>query len=72
MDGAPEDIALAVEIIRQLESLDYPEKSILKAMVHICLDTLSKLPDDGTREFWRQRLITELMASSDNKPRDTH
>ena len=60
MEGAPEDIALAVEIIRQLENLAYPEESILKAMVHVCQDTLNKLPDDGTREYWRQTLLTEL------------
>ena len=60
MDGTPEDIALAVEIIRQLENLDYPEESILRAMVHICQDTLNKLPNDGTRELWRQKLIMKL------------
>ncbi len=62
MDDAPEDIALAVEIIRQLENLDYSRESILKAMVHICNDTLNKLPDNGPRAYWRQQLITELMA----------
>lgn len=72
MDGAPEDIALAVEIIRQLENLDYPEESILRAMIHICQDTLNKLPNDEAREFWRQRLITKLMDSPGGKPTDTH
>ena len=28
MEGASEEIALAVEIIRQLENLEYPEDSI--------------------------------------------
>ena len=60
MEGAPEDITLAVEIIRQLENLAYPEESILKAMVHVCQDTLNKLPNDGTREYWRQTLLAEL------------
>ncbi|WP_152554152.1 hypothetical protein [Endozoicomonas elysicola] len=72
MDGAPEDIALAVEIIRQLENLNYPEESILRAMVHIFQDTLNKLPNDGTREYWQQKLITEIMASTPNRPTDSH
>ncbi|WP_257294990.1 hypothetical protein [Endozoicomonas sp. YOMI1] len=72
MDRASEDIALAVEIIRQLENLNYPEENILMAMVHICQDTLNKLPNDGTREFWRQRLIAELMDTSNDKPAETH
>ena len=72
MDGASEDIALAVEIIRQLENLNYPEENILKAMVHICQDTLNKLPNNGTREFWRQRLIAELLDSSNDTPAETH
>lgn len=72
MDEAPEDIALAVEIIRQLEILDYPEENILMAMVHICQDTLNKLPNDGTREFWRQRLVAELIDSSDNELAPPH
>lgn len=57
MDKAPEDIALAVEIIRQLENLDYPAESILQAMIHICQDTLKKIPDDGSRELWQRTLI---------------
>ena len=52
MDGAPEEIALAVEIIRQLENLDYPHESILKAMGHVCVDTLNKLPNDRSRQYW--------------------
>ncbi|WBA80731.1 hypothetical protein [Endozoicomonas sp. GU-1] len=72
MDGASEDIALAVEIIRQLENLNYPEENILKAMIHICQDTLNKLPNDGTREFWRQRLIAELLDSSNDTPAEPH
>ncbi len=69
MDGAPEDIALAVEIIRQLEKLDYPEESILRAMIHVCQDTLNKLPNDETRKLWQQKLIMEL--SSHPKPEST-
>ena len=55
MEGASEDIALAVEIIRQLENLEYPEDSILQAMIYVCQDTLKKLPD-AQREFWREKL----------------
>lgn len=62
MDGAPEEIALAVEIIRQLENLDYPHESILKAMGHVCVDTLNKLPDDRSRQYWQQILITEIRS----------
>ena len=56
MDNSPEDISLAVEIIRQLENLEYPEESILQAMIYICQDTLKKLPEGDHREIWRQKL----------------
>lgn len=62
MNDAPEDIALAVEIIRQLENLEYSHESILKAMAHIFNDTLNKLPDNDLRTYWRQQLITELIS----------
>ena len=55
MEGASEDIALAVEIIRQLENLEYPEESILQAMIMVCQDTLQKLPEDR-RQYWQQKL----------------
>lgn len=55
MEGTSEDIALAVEIIRQLENLEYPEESILQAMIHVCKDTLQKLPEDR-RQYWQQKL----------------
>ena len=55
MDHVSEDIALAVEIIRQLENLDYPAECILQAMIVVCKDTLDKLPLDQ-KEIWRQRL----------------
>ena len=72
MEGAPEDIALAVEIIRQLENLDYSEESILKAMILIFKDTLNKLPDDESREHWQQALITEVMSTSGKPTGGTH
>lgn len=55
MEGSSEDIALAVEIIRQLENLEYPEESILQAMIYVCKDTLQKLPEDR-RQYWLQKL----------------
>lgn len=61
MDNISEDIALAVELIRQLENLEYPEESILSAIIYVTRDTLNKLPDDGTRGYWQQRMINELM-----------
>lgn len=63
MEGASEEIALAVEIIRQLENLEYPEDSILQAMILVCKDTLQKLPEDR-RIFWQQTL-SKAFASED-------
>ncbi len=56
MENAPEDIALAVELIRQLENLEYPEESILQAMILVCKDTLEKLPDQESRKAWQNKL----------------
>ena len=64
MESLSEDIALAVELIRQLENLEYPEQSILSAMIYVTKDTLNKLPDNGLREYWRQRFISELLENS--------
>ncbi|WP_067515146.1 hypothetical protein [Endozoicomonas ascidiicola] len=72
MEGAPEDIALAVEIIRQLENLNYSEESILQAMIMIFRDTLNKLPDDDSRKYWQQKLITEVMNASEKPASGTH
>lgn len=55
MEHLPEDIALAIEIIRQLENLDYTPETILQAMMHVCQDTLNKLPEEQ-QEHWRQQL----------------
>ena len=60
MDNSPEDITLAVEIIRQLESLSYPEDSILQAMIYVCQDTLNKLPDEETKAQWRSKISLAL------------
>ena len=64
MDNAPEDISLAVEIICQLENLDYPEDSILQAMIYVCQDTLNKLPDEQSREKWRNKIMLALAPVS--------
>ena len=64
MNDAPEDITLAVEIIRQLENLNYPEDAILQAMIYVCQDTLKKLPDQDSRERWRNKIIMALAETS--------
>ncbi len=53
---ASDEVELAVEIIRQLENLDFSEQTILQAMVHVCRDTLNKV--DGERQ---QMLREELL-----------
>ena len=72
MDGVSEDISLAVEIIRQLENLDYPAEHILKAMIHVCRDTLNKLPNNEAREFWQKHLIEEFLDSPANHSTEPH
>ena len=59
MDKAPEEIELAVEIIRQLENLDYTAETILQAMAIICRDTLGKLPEEEQPK-WRNYLQNHL------------
>ncbi|MDD7805731.1 MAG: hypothetical protein PUP46_09280 [Endozoicomonas sp. (ex Botrylloides leachii)] len=66
MDNRPEDITLAIEVIRQLENLDYPKESILQAMIYICQDTLNKLPDEDSRENWRNKITLALAHTSSN------
>lgn len=60
MTDTPEDIALAVEIIRQLENLEYPEEAILQAMIHVCKDTLNKLPDRESKRHWQNKIILAM------------
>ncbi|WP_263080537.1 hypothetical protein [Endozoicomonas sp. Mp262] len=64
MEDTPEDIALAVEIIRQLENLAYPEEAILQAMIYVCKDTLNKLPDQASKAHWRNKITLALADSS--------
>lgn len=59
MDNLPEEMTLAIEIIRQLENLDYPPETILQAMAIICQDTLNKL-SDSDRKKWQQFLLGNL------------
>lgn len=59
MDNMPEEMTLAIEIIRQLENLDYPPETILQAMTIICQDTLNKLSEDD-RKKWQQFLLGSL------------
>ncbi|WP_252178499.1 hypothetical protein [Endozoicomonas sp. 4G] len=54
-----EDMILAVEIIRQLENLNYQPETILQAMIYICRDSLGKL-SERERQQWQERLIAEL------------
>ena len=59
MDNMSEEMTLAIEIIRQLENLDYPPETVLQAMTIICQDTLNKLSDDD-RKKWQQFLLGSL------------
>ncbi len=65
MENTSEDIALAVEIILQLEKLEYPEKSILQAMIYIFQDTLKKLPSEKEKKDWQQRIVMTLGTQPD-------
>ncbi|MRI33503.1 hypothetical protein EOPP23_10950 [Endozoicomonas sp. OPT23] len=58
----PEDVALAVEIIRQIENLGYDADTVLKAMSHICLDTLAKLSEED-RLNWQKKLCQSLASN---------
>ena len=59
MDDLPEEMALAIEIIRQLENLDYSPETILQAMTIVCKDTLNKMSDDD-RKNWQQFIENSL------------
>ena len=65
MKNTSEDIALAVEIIRQLENLGYPEESILQAMMYVFQDTLQKLPSEKEKKDWQQRIVMALGTQSE-------
>ena len=63
-DEAPEHVKLAVELIRQLENMKYPEEAVVEAALLIMQDTLNKM-DQEERLVWRNRLsrIFELPPS---------
>ncbi|MCL6270896.1 DUF2496 domain-containing protein [Sansalvadorimonas sp. 2012CJ34-2] len=54
-EEAPEHVRLAVDMIRQMENLEFSENTILEASLLVIQDTLNKLPSDQ-RLHWRQRL----------------
>ena len=60
VDDLPEEMALAIEIIRQLENLDYRPETIIQAMTIVCQDTLNRLSDDDCKN-WRHFIINSLM-----------
>lgn len=60
MDDLSEEMALAIEIIRQLENLDYSPETTLQAMMIVCQDTLNKL-SDSDRKNWQQFIVYSLM-----------
>ena len=62
----PEHVKLAVDMIRQMENLDFPEDTVLEACLLVMQDTLNKLPGDHRLE-WRQRLGSILSAPGSYK-----
>ena len=69
-EQAPEHVKLAVELIRQVENLDFEEETVLEASLLVIQDTLNKLPQNS-RLFWRQRLSGILRAPGQNSVRST-
>ncbi|PVZ72358.1 hypothetical protein [Pelagibaculum spongiae] len=59
MNQTSDEVELAVEIIRQLENLDFSEQTILQAMVHVCRDTLNKLESEQQQTL-REELLQAL------------
>lgn len=60
-DDAPEHVQLAVDMIRQMENLDFPNETVLEACLLVIQDTLNKL-DRNDRVAWRMRLSGILSA----------
>ena len=60
-DEAPDHVKLAVDMIRQIEHLQFPEETVLEASLLVIQDTLNKLPGDH-RLLWRQKLSSILSA----------
>ncbi len=68
-DDAPEHVQLAVDLIRQMENLGFPNETVLEACLLVTQDTLNKLGRED-RLAWRSRLSSILSApASGNKNR---
>ena len=67
LEEAPEHVRLAVDMIRQMENLDFPHDTVLEACLLVIQDTLNKLPDEQ-RLYWREHLGRILGAPNSFKP----
>ena len=68
-DDAPEHVQLAVDMIRQIENLEFPNETVLEACLLVIQDTLNKL-EGNDRVAWRTRLSSILSApATGNKNR---
>lgn len=66
LDDAPEHVQLAVDMIRQMENLDFPNETVLEACLLVIQDTLNKMERED-RLFWRNRLSSILSAPGAKK-----
>lgn len=64
-DDAPEHVQLAVDMIRQMENLDFPNETVLEACLLVIQDTLNKL-ERKDRIAWRMRLSSILSAPANH------
>ncbi|CAM3601333.1 DUF2496 domain-containing protein [Parendozoicomonas haliclonae] len=69
-DNAPEHVQLAVDMIRQMENLDFPNETVLEACLLVMQDTLNKMGRED-RVAWRTRLSSILSAPGGSKKRQT-
>ncbi len=65
-DDAPEHVQLAVNMIQQMERLDFPDETILEACLLVIQDTLNNMNREE-RVTWRIRLSGILSAPADKK-----
>ena len=66
VDEAPEHVKLAVDMIRQMENLNFANETVLEACLLVIQDTLNKLKTED-RIFWRNRLSNILSAPGNRK-----
>ena len=66
LDEAPEHVKLAVDMIRQMENLDFANETVVEACLLVIQDTLNKLSQED-RRFWRNRLSSILSLPGANK-----